>query len=150
MTHPPHPTPTHLTSSRLQVIFDNEFHYKYPNVDKETEAKLKRNKVTKFNLLITTYEVVIKDIATISKLPWRAVIIDEAHRLKNPQSKFFKEVHQVPRDFSLLLTGTPLQNSSEELWSLLHFADMRNFPSKDLFVEKFGDLKSAKAVSELH
>ena len=56
----------------------------------------------------------------------------------------------MPRDFCLLLTGTPLQNSTEELWALLNFADPVAFADKDAFVEKFGQLKDAKQVSDLH
>lgn len=56
----------------------------------------------------------------------------------------------MPRDFCILLTGTPLQNSTEELWALLNFADPVAFGDKDAFVEKFGQLKDAKQVSDLH
>lgn len=78
------------------------------------------------------------------------MIIDEAHRLKNHQSRLFTELGSVPRDFCLLLTGTPLQNSTEELWSLLNFSDSITFSSKDIFVEKFGQLSDSNQVSELH
>ena len=76
--------------------------------------------------------------------------MDEAHRLKNHQSRLFADFGSVPRDFCLLLTGTPLQNSTEELWSLLNFSDPKAFASKDDFVEKFGQLSDSKQVSELH
>ena len=76
--------------------------------------------------------------------------MDEAHRLKNAKSKLFEELASVPREFCLLLTGTPLQNSTEELWALLNFADSDTFESKEAFVEKFGQLTDAKQVSDLH
>jgi SNF2 family DNA or RNA helicase len=76
--------------------------------------------------------------------------VDEAHRLKNHQSRLFADLCNVPRDFCLLLTGTPLQNSTEELWSLLNFSDPKAFASKENFVEKFGQLSDSKQVSELH
>ncbi len=77
-------------------------------------------------------------------------MVDEAHRLKNDQSRLFVELGNVPREFCLLLTGTPLQNSTGELWSLLHFCNSSNFSSKEEFVEKFGQLSDSKQVSELH
>jgi len=61
------------------------------------------------------------------------LIVDEAHRLKNIKSKLFEDLASVPRDWCLLLTGTPLQNSTEELWALLHFCDPTGFGSKDEF-----------------
>ena len=47
---------------------------------------------------------------------WKVLIVDEAHRLKNIKSKLFEDLASVPRDFCLLLTGTPLQNSTEGEW----------------------------------
>lgn len=69
--------------------------------------------ITKFQLMITTYEVVLKDANILAKIKWKALIVDEAHRLKNVQSRLFQDLVSVPRDFCLLLTGTPLQNSTE-------------------------------------
>ena len=76
--------------------------------------------------------------------------MDEAHRLKNPQSRLFAELGAVPRDYCILLTGTPLANATEELWALLHFADKSAFASKDNFLDQFGQLTSAEQVKELH
>ena len=106
--------------------------------------------MTKFQLLITTYEVVLKDANILSKIQWKALIVDEAHRLKNINSKLFEDLSTIPRDFCLLLTGTPLQNSTEELWALLHFCNPDSFASKDEFTNKFGQLQDAKQVSNLH
>ena len=127
-----------------------EFYYTDQFTPKVNAAKLKKSHVTKFHILITTYEVVLKDIAVLSKIKWKALIVDEAHRLKNPKARLFEELATVPRDFCVLLTGTPLQNSTEELWALLHFSDPLAFQSKDDFIEKFGQLENAKQVSDLH
>lgn len=81
---------------------------------------------------------------------WKALIVDEAHRLKNNESRLFSDLGTIPRDFCLLLTGTPLQNTTEELWSLLHFSEPIVFSSKEDFVFKFGQLSDAEQVSELH
>lgn len=74
----------------------------------------------------------------------------EAHRLKNSKSKLFEELATVPRDYCLLLTGTPIANATEELWALLNFANPTVFNDKEGFLEKFGSVTDAKQVSELH
>ncbi|GMT24306.1 hypothetical protein PFISCL1PPCAC_15603, partial [Pristionchus fissidentatus] len=75
-----------------------------------------------FNVLLTTYDYVIKEKALLGKIRWKYMIIDEGHRLKNHNCKltlmlnsFFRAQHR------LLLTGTPLQNKLPELWALLNF-----------------------------
>lgn len=78
------------------------------------------------------------------------MIVDEAHRLKNIKARLFEDLASVPRDFCLLLTGTPLQNSTEELWALLHFCDPKTFGSRDEFTEQFGQLENADQVANLH
>ena len=140
----------HGSADARDFLVKQEFHYTDQFVPKATAAKLKKQHVTKFHILITTYEVVLKDINVISKIRWRALIVDEAHRLKNPKSRLFEELNTVPRDFCVLLTGTPLANATEELWALLHFADNAAFYDKDDFLSKFGLLKDAEQVNELH
>jgi len=140
----------HGSANAREYLVKEEFYYTDQFVSKTTAQKLKRQHITKFHILITTYEVVMKDLSTFSKIRWKALIVDEAHRLKNHQSRLFADFGSVPRDFCLLLTGTPLQNSTEELWSLLNFSDPKAFASKDDFVEKFGQLSDSKQVSDLH
>ena len=72
------------------------------------------------------------------QIHWRTLIVDEAHRLKNHQSRLFEQLRSLSREHCVLLTGTPLQNKTEELWALLHFADREvhsrdgSVPCKDL------------------
>ena len=72
------------------------------------------------------------------------------HHLKNAKSQLFKESISVPREFCLLLPGTPLKNSTEELYALLNFFDSDTFEAKEAFVFKSGQLTDAKQVSDLH
>lgn len=140
----------HGSADARDFLVKQDFYYTDQFVPKGTASKLKKQHVTKFHILITTYEVVLKDVNVISKIRWRALIVDEAHRLKNPRSRLFEELATVPRDYCVLLTGTPLANATEELWALLHFADNSAFSDKDEFLEKFGELKDAEQVNELH
>lgn len=79
-------------------------------------------KATKFNVLLTTYEYVIKDKAVLAKLHWKYMIIDEGHRMKNHHCKLTQVLNtHYNAPHRLLLTGTPLQNKLPELWALLNF-----------------------------
>jgi len=140
----------HGSMDARDYLVKQEFYYSDQFMTKTKAKNLRRQHATKFHILITTYEVAMKDVAVLSKIRWKVLIVDEAHRLKNSQSRLFSELASVPRDFCLLLTGTPLQNSTEELWSLLNFSDKVAFASKEQFVSKFGQLSDSKQVSELH
>jgi len=92
----------------------------------------------KFNVVITTYEYIIKDKNMLSRVNWKYIIVDEGHRMKNRNCKLstilassYKSKHR------LLLTGTPLQNSLPELWSLLNFLLPHIFNSVENFEQWF-------------
>lgn len=76
--------------------------------------------------------------------------MDEAHKLKNTSSRLFETLSTIESKHRVLLTGTPLQNKTEELWALLNFADAKRFHDMEDFLHKFGDLKNATQVASLH
>ncbi|CAI8596430.1 unnamed protein product [Vicia faba] len=102
----------------------------------------KAGRPIKFNALLTTYEVVLKDKAVLSKIKWNYLMVDEAHRLKNSEAQLYTALSEFNTKNKLLITGTPLQNSVEELWALLHFLDSDKFKSKDEFVQNYKNLSS--------
>uniref|UniRef100_A0A8C7NPE7 SWI/SNF related BAF chromatin remodeling complex subunit ATPase 2 n=1 Tax=Oncorhynchus mykiss TaxID=8022 RepID=A0A8C7NPE7_ONCMY len=92
----------------------------------------------KFNVLLTTYEYIIKDKQILAKIRWKYMIVDEGHRMKNHHCKLTQvlNTHYVaPR--RLLLTGTPLQNKLPELWALLNFLLPTIFKSCNTFEQWF-------------
>ncbi|KAK1892270.1 putative global transcription activator SNF2L2 [Dissostichus eleginoides] len=92
----------------------------------------------KFNVLLTTYEYIIKDKNILAKIRWKYMIVDEGHRMKNHHCKLTQvlNTHYVaPR--RLLLTGTPLQNKLPELWALLNFLLPTIFKSCNTFEQWF-------------
>ncbi|CAH0722343.1 unnamed protein product, partial [Brenthis ino] len=93
---------------------------------------------TKFNVLLTTYEYVIKDKGVLAKVQWKYMIIDEGHRMKNHHCKLTQvlNTHYVA-PHRLLLTGTPLQNKLPELWALLNFLLPSIFKSCSTFEQWF-------------
>ncbi|XP_055387914.1 ATP-dependent helicase brm isoform X2 [Condylostylus longicornis] len=95
-------------------------------------------RATKFNVLLTTYEYVIKDKAVLAKLQWKYMIIDEGHRMKNHHCKLTQvlNTHYIA-PHRLLLTGTPLQNKLPELWALLNFLLPSIFKSCSTFEQWF-------------
>ncbi|XP_037300295.1 ATP-dependent helicase brm [Manduca sexta] len=93
---------------------------------------------TKFNVLLTTYEYVIKDKGVLAKVQWKYMIIDEGHRMKNHHCKLTQvlNTHYIA-PHRLLLTGTPLQNKLPELWALLNFLLPSIFKSCSTFEQWF-------------
>ena len=88
----------------------------------------------RFNVLVTTYEYIIREKALLSKLRWKYMIIDEGHRMKNHNNKLTTTINQFyTTSHRLLLTGTPLQNKLPELWSLLNFLLPSIFKACDTF-----------------
>merc|ERR1719516_210371 len=92
----------------------------------------------RFNVLVTTYEYVIREKALLSKLRWKYMIIDEGHRMKNHNNKLTVTINTFYiTSHRLLLTGTPLQNKLPELWSLLNFLLPSIFKACDTFEQWF-------------
>ncbi|GAA5945416.1 hypothetical protein JCM10213_005973 [Rhodosporidiobolus nylandii] len=91
-----------------------------------------------FQVLLTTFEYIIKDRPLLSKTKWLHMIIDEGHRMKNAQSKLSQTLTQYYSSrYRLILTGTPLQNNLPELWALLNFVLPKIFGSVKSFDEWF-------------
>ncbi|XP_062179632.1 probable ATP-dependent DNA helicase CHR719 isoform X2 [Phragmites australis] len=91
-----------------------------------------------FNVLLTHYDLILKDKKFLKKVHWHYLIVDEGHRLKNHECALARTLvsgYQIRR--RLLLTGTPIQNSLQELWSLLNFILPNIFNSSQNFEEWF-------------
>ncbi|SPT17616.1 unnamed protein product [Triticum aestivum] len=109
----------------------------------------KSKKSHKFNVLLTTYEMVLVDATYLRSVPWEVLIVDEGHRLKNSSSKLFNLLNTFSFQHRVLLTGTPLQNNIGEMYNLLNFLQPASFPSLASFEEKFNELATAEKVEEL-
>ncbi|CBI27197.3 unnamed protein product, partial [Vitis vinifera] len=73
----------------------------------------------KFNVLLTTYEMVLADSSHLRGVPWEVLVVDEGHRLKNSGSKLFSLLNSFSFQHRVLLTGTPLQNNIGEMYNLV-------------------------------
>uniref|UniRef100_A0A8C5M9M4 Chromodomain helicase DNA binding protein 3 n=1 Tax=Leptobrachium leishanense TaxID=445787 RepID=A0A8C5M9M4_9ANUR len=133
------------------VIRENEFSYQ-DNVIKggKKAFKMKAQAQVKFHVLLTSYELVTIDQASLGSIRWACLVVDEAHRLKNNQSKFFRVLNGYQIDYKLLLTGTPLQNNLEELFHLLNFLTPERFNNLEGFLEEFADISKEDQIKKLH
>ena len=132
----------HGSQTSRNMLAEYEMFYK----DDKGE-KLKN--VFKFHVLITTYECLIQDILELTEISWRACVVDEAHRLKNNKCKLLEGLNLLQCESRLLLSGTPLQNNIQELYSLLSFLEPSQFNSQEAFIKEFGDMQNEDQVNKL-
>ncbi|KAL3334742.1 hypothetical protein AABB24_031127 [Solanum stoloniferum] len=107
----------------------------------------------KFDVCVTSFEMVIKEKSALRRFNWRYIIIDEAHRIKNENSLLSKTMRLYNTNYRLLITGTPLQNNLHELWALLNFLLPEIFSSAETFDEWFqisGETDQQEVVQQLH
>ena len=103
----------------------------------------------KFDVCITSYEMLASEAETFSSFLWTCIVLDESHKLKGTETKNRQMVTSIPCKHRLLLTGTPIQNNLGELWSLLNLCSASSWPDKDSFLQEFGQLKSAQDTENL-
>ncbi|CAN8315046.1 unnamed protein product [Cochlearia groenlandica] len=143
------------TSQARAVIREHEFYLpkgqekvkKKKSGQVSSESKQKR---IKFDVLLTSYEMINLDTAVLKPIKWECMIVDEGHRLKNKDSKLFSSLTQYSSNHRILLTGTPLQNNLDELFMLMHFLDAGKFGSLEEFQEEFKDINQEEQISRLH
>uniref|UniRef100_A0A3P9H0N8 Chromodomain helicase DNA binding protein 1-like n=1 Tax=Oryzias latipes TaxID=8090 RepID=A0A3P9H0N8_ORYLA len=100
--------------------------------DKDRRAEMQLQASSQdFQVLLTTYELCLKDASFLRRWRWEVLVVDEAHRLKNPNSLLHQTLSEFSVDFRVLLTGTPIQNSLQELYSLLSFIQPSIFAAND-------------------
>nr|XP_026696391.1 lymphoid-specific helicase-like [Ciona intestinalis] len=104
-------------------------------------------------VVITSYEILLRDRPALMKHSWGYLILDEGHRVKNSNSRTIKELKKLTIRGKLMLTGTPIQNNLTELWSLLNFLLPAVFDDMAIFRSWFNlDVlqKDEKVLSMLH
>lgn len=101
----------HFLKSRTELTRSS------PQAQVVAESILPQN----FDVLITSYELCLREKSALKKLSWEYILIDEAHRIKNVDSMLSQIVRVFDSRARLLITGTPLQNNLHELWALLKY-----------------------------
>ncbi|XP_037933405.1 chromodomain-helicase-DNA-binding protein Mi-2 homolog [Teleopsis dalmanni] len=131
------------------VIRENELSFEEGAIRGGKASRLRTNQF-KFNVLLTSYELISMDGACLGSIDWAVLVVDEAHRLKSNQSKFFRILNSYNIAYKLLLTGTPLQNNLEELFHLLNFLSRDKFSDLNAFQNEFADVAKEEQVKRLH
>jgi TATA-binding protein-associated factor len=80
-----------------------------------------RTKFQNHNVIVTSYDVLRKDVDILAQQVWNYCILDEGHIIKSAKSKITQAAKRIQADHRLILTGTPIQNNVLELWSLFDF-----------------------------
>ena len=106
----------------------------------------------KFDVCITSYEMILREKTHLKKFAWEYIIIDEAHRIKNEESSLAQIIRLFNSRNRLLITGTPLQNNLHELWALLNFLLPDVFGDSEAFDQWFSGQNEDQdtVVSQLH
>jgi len=85
------------------------------------ERLTKRESFERERLVLTSYALLRQDLALLSSVEWGTLVLDEAQAIKNPDAQVSRAACALTADFRLALTGTPVENRHEDLWSLFHF-----------------------------
>ncbi|KAH9915232.1 SNF2 family N-terminal domain-containing protein [Fomitopsis serialis] len=111
---------------------------------------------TNFPVVITTYEMLMKDRAYLAEYYWGFIVVDEGHRLKNMNCRLIRELRMIPASSRMILTGTPLQNNLSELFALLNFVLPDMFSDPEAFEKWFNlpqlqaNLSSSRSAQIIH
>jgi SNF2 family DNA or RNA helicase len=73
------------------------------------------------DLVVTSYETMVRDAAELKLMQWRFLMLDEAQRIKNPETQRAKAIRKIPAEARIAITGTPIENKLQDLWSIFDF-----------------------------
>ena len=90
------------------------------------------------DITLTTYAIMRLDTPTLAAKRWRTIVLDEAQTIKNPDSQVAQAAYQLQGDFRITLTGTPVENRLDELWSQFHFINPGLLAGRRDFQERYG------------
>ncbi len=129
--------------------------------DRATTISDLKKRLLKIDILITSYNLLTRDSELLEGIDWQGIIIDEAQAIKNPNAKQSKTVHRLNKKqskkyFRIALTGTPIENKINEIWSIMHFLNPKVLGEIEFFkqrfqlpIERYGDISSQKELNVL-
>lgn len=124
--------------------------------DKRAKGKAFAAVIKKKDLIVTSYSLVFRDAKEFQSIKWQGVVLDEAQNIKNSEAKQSQAVRQIEGNFRIALTGTPVENRLQELWSILEFLNPGYLGPRNFFqrrfaipIEKYGDRESLQSLRSL-
>ncbi len=90
-----------------------------------------------YDVLITSYSLIQRDLRALETVQWKGIVLDEAQNIKNPQSKLSLAIRKLDSGFKVALTGTPIENSLSELWSIFEFLNPGFLGTQAFFSRRF-------------
>ncbi len=124
--------------------------------DKRAKGKAFPTTIKGKDLILTSYALVFRDAKEIQGIKWQGLVLDEAQNIKNSESKQSKTVREIEASFKIALTGTPVENRLQELWSILEFLNPGYLGPRNFFqrrfaipIEKYGDRESLHTLRSL-
>ena len=124
--------------------------------DKRAKGKAFSTAIKGKDLIVTSYALVFRDAKEIQSTKWQGLVLDEAQNIKNSESQQSKIVRQIEASFKIALTGTPVENRLQELWSILEFLNPGYLGARNFFqrrfaipIEKYGDRESLQSLRSL-
>ena len=132
-----------VSPTSLSYNWANEFDKFEPKMKKEVMLGTRNTRREKFdkldgvNIIITTYGLLREDRKYYDKIHFKTIVIDEAQNIKNVNTEITKTVKSIKADTKLALTGTPIENSLNELWSIFDFIMPGFLPDLKFFDKKY-------------
>jgi SNF2 family DNA or RNA helicase len=124
--------------------------------DKRSKGKAFVEVANKHDLVITSYALIHRDLKSLQGVSWQGIVLDEAQNIKNAEAKQSQAVRQLESTYRIALTGTPVENRLQELWSILDFLNPGYLGNKQFFqrrfampIEKYGDAASLGQLRSL-
>ena len=124
--------------------------------DKRLKDQAFTNTAAKYDLVITSYALIHRDIKALKSISWQGIVLDEAQNIKNSEAKQSRSVRELQSSFRIALTGTPVENRLQELWSILDFLNPGYLGSRQFFqrryalpIERYGDTASLQTLRSL-
>lgn len=145
-----------IVPKNLMYNWALEFDKFTPNIPKHFYTTKNRSIPQNVTVIITTYDLLIRDIEIFNKYEWEELILDEAHLIKDAQSIRNKKVMSLNAKHKIALTGTPLVNSVKDLKTLINFIIPEFFDSEKDFknhmlvpIEYEHDIKAFKVLVQI-
>ncbi len=101
------------------------------------DRKLLASRINSTDLIFTSYSIIHRDISVLEKYDFRYLILDESQYIKNKNSKIFKAINKISTGHKIALSGTPIENSLDDLWSQMQFINPDILGTYNFFAENF-------------